>query len=190
MNKRSAPHLGETQILKAVIDKADLEDAEQSHLSVCPTCRHRVVEAENQFLRLGEMAARYAPQPTRPLRRLPYREKRTAAPWMFGWRPALASAVGILLLIVSLTWWPGAPWRHGEEPVDTAGLERIDDTVLMAEVEALIDEALPVPYLSIAPEDEPRMTDDFMRFVAPVTENDSLTLYRFKGGWASWQRFV
>ncbi len=189
MKQNPQGHLNDAEILKALIDEADLGAAERVHLSTCRTCRQKISDMEAPFLHLGRLASRSAPQPPK-YRRVPVSSKRSKSPgWTFGWRPALASAVGVLLVVIFAGWYYG-PWRPHRATLDAARMETTDDASLMAEVDALIDEALPEPYAFIAADDRPRFTDEFIRFVAPVPDRDSLTFNFKKRDLTSWQTSV
>jgi len=189
MKNENHNHLSDELILRAIIDEADLNPAEQFHLSTCSICRKRKTVMEAPLIQLGQLAAQHAPDPKGYPSILHNRPSRRVYGWNFGWRPALASAVSILL-IVAWAWGYGAAWFRGTERVDTARLEKIDDATLMAEVDALIDEALPETYRYITADDEPRLTDEFIRFVAPLAESDSLTFNFRNRGLTLWQTSV
>jgi len=186
MRKNTERHLTESRILHAVVDEADLLPPERSHLAVCPECRTRKDQVQAPLLRLGQLASRFSPKPSRRAFRFTVPQKRFAFPgFSFGWRPAMASALGVLFVIAGLWWISSAP-RPELQLWQASHTESMEDSVLMAEVEDLIETGLPVPYRFIAADDDPQLTEDFMLFVAPVMENNSLTFSPKKRGFPSW----
>ncbi len=182
-------HLNDEEILSAVIDESDLDPGKRAHLSACRACQERKDAVEAPFVRMGGLASRYTPRPAGSPSIVQRQPGRNIFGMGFRLRPMLAAAIGILLMVTWIGWQSGDR-RRGAGSLDSAQLQKIDDAALMAEVEALIDGALPEAYRYIAGDPEPRFTEDFMRFVAPLSEDDSLSFDSKQRGKGLWQTSV
>ena len=58
-------HLGENEILQAVVDETDLSQHLKQHLNECSHCRLQKERFAQELARLGQLARRYAPEPQR-----------------------------------------------------------------------------------------------------------------------------
>ena len=56
IHNHNEPHLGENDILQAVIDDTDLSMLLQQHLLECSRCRSQKERLENELARLGQLA--------------------------------------------------------------------------------------------------------------------------------------
>lgn len=183
-------HLNDEELLSAVIDTGDLDSKKRAHLAACPACQKRKSAVEAPFVRMGDLAARFTPpRPAGSPSIVQRQPGRNIFGMGFRLRPMLAAAIGILLMVTWIGWQSGDR-RRGGGSLDSAQLQKIDDAALMAEVEALIDGALPEAYRHIAGDPELRFTDDFMRFVAPLPEDDSLSFDSKQRGEGLWQTSV
>ncbi|MBW1777896.1 MAG: hypothetical protein JRI76_09930 [Deltaproteobacteria bacterium] len=189
MKTNNSIHLNDEEILSAVIDTGDLDTKKRVHLSACPACQERKSAVEAPFVRMGDLASRYTPRPAGSPSIVQRQPGRNIFGMGFRLRPMLAAAIGILLMVTWIGWQSGDRRRNAGS-LDSAQLQKIDDAALMAEVDALIDGALPEAYRYIAWDPEPRFTDDFIQFVAPLPEDDSLSLDSKQRGEGLWQTSV
>ena len=165
MNARATAHLNYDQLLRALVDTADLEDKARKHLESCPGCRRQVSQLTQRYGRIGQMAKQLAPAPTRPFR-IPAQQP-TLRRWQL--KPAMAMGmVGALILVFTL-WWPQS-MDTPPGPDMMATLEEGVDDPVMDEIEALIADALPVAYQEIASAtaaSESHTVEDLIEWIVP-----------------------
>jgi hypothetical protein len=155
--------------LKAIVDIADLTDGQRDHLNGCENCQHQVAQLERRYSRLGETARALAPEPRRPFR-LPRRDVR---PGSRRFKTVWAPGVVAVLIFVAFYWWPQrfAPERNSPQRVDR-GVE--NDRQFMAEIDALIENALPQPLRELAAAVDPNidleLDEDLINWIVPSIE--------------------
>lgn len=170
MSQEKDFHLDKDQILWAVVDEAELPSSLLEHLSVCPQCRARKELLEQNLVRLGEKAERFAPSSQRKVS-LSLEEPRSHRRWSWGWRSALVVAMTAAVVIV--TFW--ATNLYDTSPNDrVAGLtqEMWEDERLMTEISLIEENALSPLYVDISEEQNLLFDEDFMQFVVPIIENE------------------
>ncbi|MBW2173887.1 MAG: hypothetical protein JRF64_04460 [Deltaproteobacteria bacterium] len=166
-------HLDEDQLLWAVVEETELPLPLQEHLSACPQCRTNKERSERDLARLGQMAKRFAPSP-RGRVSLPEEKPRDSMGWLWGWR-AYASATVAAALVVIVVWsfpmFRDTPGDNG----DMLAREMQETEQFMAEVSMLVENALPPVYLDISAESSADFDDEFIQFVVPSVEEESLS---------------
>jgi predicted anti-sigma-YlaC factor YlaD len=165
-------HLTYDDQLKAMVDMADLTDGQRAHLNGCQSCRHQVAQLERRYSRLGETARTVAPEPRRPFR-MPRSEihpsrKRFKTVWV----PGVAAA----MLFVALFWWPQRFTPEQDTPQFVGrGVE--NDHQFMAEVDALIENALPKQLRELAAAVDPiaefELDEDLINWIVPSIETET-----------------
>jgi anti-sigma factor RsiW len=166
-------HMIEEDLLKAVVDPADLSADQEQHLNACPACRGELVRLERRYARIGEVAQALAPAPSRPFR-LPEKGRRQTGRQL---KPILAVGLTAALLLAVVVWWPGY-FDSDKKPVPVTAQTLEDDRRLMTEVDALIENALPAPLRELAAVSEPPSDpdEDLINWIVPsIEEDDSLT---------------
>ncbi len=172
MNQRPEQHINHDQLLKALVDRADLSAAQQAHLGQCPVCRHALQRLEQRFTRLGEIAKHLAPEPSRSFR-LPA-GKASPAGWRF--KPMWAAGLVAAMLLVFTMWWPHRLPVSQLPQMTAQSLEA--DRQLMEEIEALVENALPASLKQVAAVSEPVVDEDLLDWIIPSINgevDDSLT---------------
>jgi hypothetical protein len=164
MKEYADKHLTEDQIIRSVIDKAELPRHIREHLVQCPECREEKIRLERDLTALGDAAFRFVPRPRRPVV-LP--ETRVKSPgWFAGHHSwALASAVCAVLAVFFLGWnlfirLPQARLAGVEEEIQKDGQ-------FMAEINELVENPLPQVYRAISGEGYAEVDEDLMDFVIP-----------------------
>ncbi|MBI5063499.1 MAG: hypothetical protein HZB87_08575 [Desulfatitalea sp.] len=175
----SSPHLTHDELLKAVVDAADLAAEKSMHLEVCPVCRDAREHLQVRFLRLGRTARELAPAPTRPFRltdnQAPAAARRLKPLWAMGFVAAM-----LLAIVAGRSMWPSY-----SAPIPTAAMLEADRRLGEA-VDALVEDALPVTFQHLASLDaeetevDPQIDEDdeeLIDWVVPPVEaeDDSLT---------------
>jgi hypothetical protein len=174
------PHLDDDQLVRAVVDEAELPSPLREHLSACPVCRANRDQTAKSLARLGQMAEHFAPSSTKPIA-LPVKEPRTIVRWSWGWRTFVGAAVAAALALTVL--WRAPALRT--PPVDngnTLAVEMQEAEEFMTEIAMLVDNALPAVYLDISPESSTGVDEESMDFVVPSDEDESLTYNHRKRG--------
>jgi hypothetical protein len=180
MNRPKDAHLHEDQIIRAVVDEADLAPQEEGHLSACPACRAEKERLEKGLERLGDMAKEFAPSPGRTVS-LPVEEARGSLLVSWGVRPAFAMALSAV--VIAWVLWAALLRLPPEDRQDRFGREMADAELLMSEVDALVENALPDLYLDISGESEEDSDEDVFELIVPSINHSSQTQYlRKKGG--------
>ncbi|UCF91299.1 MAG: hypothetical protein JSW39_23975 [Desulfobacterales bacterium] len=181
MNSEQIEHLNSNQLLQAVVDRSDLPEALQAHLGACLRCRTEKERFEQELTHLGDMAARLAPMPSQPIT-LPRPAPRSAlGDFLSGRRvfgAALTVAAAVLLVVLGtfvLRTAPVGQTGHSHQ-------ELLEARQLMTEVDLLVENALPQVYLEIAGDAYAASDDEFIRFLIPPLESDSLTSMTGKRG--------
>lgn len=171
MNKNN--HIGEEDILRAIVDGSDLTDTAREHLAFCPACNSVKTELENDLKDLGEKAKNMAPLSLKRLN-LPADEKKSPSGWDWGLRPALGAAV-MATLVILVVWWPNTAVNPPGQNSNKLAGEMASAEILMDDVGALSENALSREYLDIAVETDEEPDDELMDFIIPIDENSSLS---------------
>lgn len=180
MKSDNTHHLSEDQLIRAVVDVADLPDAVQDHLSGCRECLDGKMSFELELKQLGQKAERFAPQPQRRIM-LPAAPDKNWIRNLFEW-PKLAAAAATVAAVFFLVWGTNMV-RNTAGPGSgdmTAAL--VEAEQLMTEVNTLVDNALPPFYVEISGAENSSSDEDFYRFLIPNTEEDAFTSDRGKKG--------
>lgn len=180
MNTSSGPHLNDDQLVWAVVDEAELPLPLREHLSTCPVCRANREQTAENLARLGQMAASFAPSPTKHMV-LPVKEPHPVIRWSWGRRTYVSAAVAAALVLAVL--WRAPLLRNPSgENGNTLAIEMQEAEQLMTEIAMLVDNALPAVYLDISAESSTSLDEEFMEFVVPSVEDESLTYNSRKRG--------
>ena len=159
------PHLEEDDILKAVIDNNDLPALHQQHLAECSQCRARKEQLEQELVRLGKLAERYAPKPQS---RIALPEEKVRSP-LLNWRMAFsAAAVAAVILVV---WATGLIQNQQQGNIGNLAQDMVEAEKLMTQIDVLVENALPRVYLDIIGETSLNLDEEFMDFLIPVPES-------------------
>jgi hypothetical protein len=175
-------HLVEDQIIQAVVDEGELSVFDRRHLNNCHHCRAQKMQLEQNLARLGQAARQYAPLPRKRLNlKAPLESHSVRRSW--NWKTALGTALATAALIIFMLWanQGSETFVASNGETLTASGTRTSDS-LMTEVGILSENALPPEYLDIAAETEPMMHEEFIDFIAPLIEDDSMTYLLLKKG--------
>ena len=161
-------HLSYDELMQNLVDPADLTPERRAHLLGCPRCRHQAESLQQRFHRLGQMARQLAPTPAHSFR-LPdsvgvQRHRR--------FKPALAMGLIAALILVFTVFWPRV-FDTRPSHQQTAMNSAEQDGQLMAQVDALVEDALPKPYQRLLAASEPELTDDLIDWIVPSVEDDN-----------------
>ncbi len=183
MNNEKKRHLDENQIIRALVDASKLSSSMRKHLEYCDQCSCRIAGLEKKLAQLGRVAEQFAPLPHEGLN-FSKLAKPKPARWLGNWRPALGTAIALAAFIIFI-WWSG---QEREAFKTNGGAKLVADDVkgsesLMTAIGIISENALPQAYLDIAGETESEMYEDFINFIVPLVENDSLT---FTQGGKEW----
>jgi len=172
MTKEKETHLKEADLLQAVVDEADLTASLQEHLKTCRLCHSEKDRLELALAELGDRAERFAPASSRRVA-LPVREStRRALSWYWNWRRTLVAGMAVAVAAIIVV-YGGISVRKVEEAKLAALTQEIwEDELLMTEISALSENALPLFCSDISGESYPDFDEDFMDFVVPSTEAD------------------
>jgi anti-sigma factor RsiW len=161
-------HLNFDELIQNLVDPTDLASERQAHMLDCPRCRHEAESLRQRYQRLGRMARKLAPTPTHSFR-LPdaigTRRHRS-------FKPVLAMGMVAALILVFTVFWPRVFDTH-QSHQQTAMVGAEKDSQLMAQVDALVDDALPKPYQRLLAASEPELTEDVIDWIVPPIDGDS-----------------
>jgi len=158
-------HLGENEILQAVVDETDLSQRLKQHLNECSHCRLQKERFAQELARLGQLARRYAPEPQRRLTLAADRVRWPFLNWKFAFSAAAVAAAIIVVWATVLiqSQQPGSVGNLAENMIEA---ER-----LMTEIDGLVENALPPVYLEIVGETDLNPDEEFLEFLIPAAEN-------------------
>lgn len=166
-------HLDENQLLWAVVEEAELPLPLREHLSACPQCRANKEMIEQDLARMGQMAERFSPSPRRRVS-LPVEKARRSIQWSWGWRAFMGAAAATALILI-ITWWSPTTRTTSRDNVNMLALEMQEAEQLMTEVGRLVENALPYMYSDISTESNATLDEEFMQFVIPSVEDETLS---------------
>lgn len=164
-------HLTYDELLQTLADASDLIPEQQAHLESCHRCRRQAEDLQHRYHRLGKMARNMAPEPSRPFRVRAHQMPKSR------WYLQPGVAVGILgvLVFVFTVWWPH-PTDHSHVPVPAAAYNAEEEAQLMAEVDALLNDALPKAFQLVAVAPEPILSEDLIDWIVPSIDEDDETV--------------
>lgn len=158
-------HLGENDILQAVIDDNDLSMLQQQHLQECSQCRSQKERLENELARLGQLAEHYAPEPQR---RISVAEAKVRAPFLNRGFAFSAAAVAAVIIVV----WATFLIRSQQQgSIGNLAQNMVEAERLMMEIDVLVENALPQVYLDIVGETNLNLDQDFLDFLIPTSDD-------------------
>ncbi len=173
-------HPDEDQLILAIVDEAKLPDSIREHLSLCPRCRAGIKKIEQDLNNLGQTAQQLAPATHRKIS-LPVEKPSKIYRWLHDWRisfGAIATATVVVLVI-----WLSIPKRIIiEDTFDIMTEISWKDDDFMREISTLAENALPQVYLDIIGEYYVGIDDEFIKFVIPDVETNSLSYYQRRKG--------
>ena len=159
------PHMGENDILQAVIDDKDLSMQQQQHLQECSQCRSQKERLENELARLGQLAEHYAPEPQRRIRVV---EQKVRAPFFNRGFAFSAAAVAAVIIVV----WATFLIRNQQQgSIGNLAQNMVEAERLMMEIDVLVENALPQVYLDIVGETNLNLDQDFLDFLIPASDD-------------------
>jgi hypothetical protein len=173
-------HLDDQELIRAVVDAADLPNSVQAHLAACRLCLTAKNRFQLELQTLSQKAERLAPHPQRRILLPALKTKKTLRnlrDW-HTWTAAAATVTAVLLIV-----WGTHFVRHPATPEsgDTAA-EMAEAERFMTEVNTLVDNALPPFYLEISGEKNADYDQEFYEFLIPTIGDQSLTSeHRRKG---------
>ncbi len=171
MNTHSDTHLTHDQHLMALVDPTDMDADLQAHLQSCSQCQHQAQQLSRRFERMGQMARQLASEPSRPFR-LPAQGGRKRVGWQF--KSAMAMGLAGALVLVFTVWWPQRFNPTQPTPQQLAQQEKAD-ALLMAEIDDLVNDALPKAYQELAMANDTGLSDlseDLIDWIVPIIEED------------------
>jgi hypothetical protein len=177
-------HLTQDEILMALVDETDLGPDLQTHLSTCLQCSGEKKKLEQRLHQLSHMAEQMAPVPIRSIR-LPETGDRSYFQRRWWWKPVLGTAAAMVLVIILV--WPQARFYiQTKIQKDVTTQETQIDNELIAQVDVLVKDPLPMKYQDILEADKADETEfdqDFMQYIIPpIKDNVSGSLpYSRKG---------
>jgi hypothetical protein len=178
MTEKKGKHLTEEELLKALVEEADLPAPLQEHLKKCGVCHGEKARLEEGLTALGPMAKRFSPSPSRRVQ-LPVRESvsRPSA-WNWNWRTSLVAAMSAAAMVVVIVYGSISMKTAREEQLATLTQEMWEDELLMKEVNELSENALPSFGSHISGEGYSLIDEEFLDFVVPPTETDKVSQNR------------
>jgi hypothetical protein len=180
MKPDSDQHLNQDQLIRAVVDAADLSASVRDHLSGCRECRNGKMSFEAELERLGHKARQYAPLPQRRIV-LPPAPSKHPIRHFFEW-PKLAAAAASVTAVFILVWGTNMVRNTAGPGSENRTAAMIAAEQLMTEVNSLVDNALPPFYVEISGERNADFDEEFYRFLIPTTEDNAATSDRWKKG--------
>jgi hypothetical protein len=164
-HNHNEPHLGEDDMLRAVIDDTDLSTLQRQHLAECSQCRSHRKSLESELTHIGQLAERYAPE---PLRRITVAHDKVRLPFSIRGFVFSAAAVAAAIIVV----WAAVLIRNQQQgSVENLAQNMVEAESLMTEINMLVDNALPQVYLDIVGDTSLKTDEDFIDFLVPINED-------------------
>jgi len=173
-------HPDEEQLIRAIVDEAKLPDSLREHLSLCLRCRAGIKKIERDLNNLGQTARQLSPATHRKIS-LPVEEPSRIYRWLHDWRVSFG-AIATAAVVVLVIWLTIPSTILYEDSLDIMAQITWDDDVLITEINMRTQNAMPQVYLDIIGEYHVGIDDEFIKFVIPDFETDSLSYYQRKKG--------
>jgi hypothetical protein len=173
MKSGNMQHLDEEQLVRAVVDAADLPESVQAHLAECDQCLAGRNSFEYEMTKLSQKAEQFAPKPQRRII-LPAQKTKNPFRNLLDWRN-LAAAAATVTAVFILVWSTNMVRNLSEPGTENLTAEMVDAERLMTEVNTLIDNALPPFYLVISGENTANYDEEFYQFLIPALEDKTLS---------------
>ena len=167
MDPSPEQHLVYDDLLRTLADGWELSAEQRLHLKSCPGCQRQAQDLQYRYQRLGQMARDMAPGPSRPFRVPVHHTPGTR--WYF--KPGVAAGILGVLVFVFTVWWP-QPSEYSDTPAPMAAWSIEEERRWMAEVDALVDDALPKAYQQVAVVSEPILSKDLIDWIVPSIDED------------------
>ncbi len=165
MNNKEIKHLSEDQLIWSVVDSGRLSEGFNNHLLSCAECQARKQSLEITLGRVGELAQKYSPQSVyRKMIFAPQPWRLRPWPWAI---PALAVFMAVLM-----TWWIVPSLRDDRARIAAISQQMDEDAQLLADVDSLVNDPLPMGVMQEADESSNYFSDDFYRFLVPSPDKD------------------
>ena len=129
---------------------------------------------------LGQSARQLAPQVQRKIS-LPIEKPSKIYRWLHDWRVSFG-AIATASVVVLVIWLSIPSTILYEDSLDSMAQVTWDDDVFITEINMLTQNAMPQVYLDIIGEYYVSIDDEFIKFVIPDFETDSLSYYQRKKG--------
>lgn len=173
MSFKEENHLDEDQLIRAIVDETDLSPSVRDHLSSCLLCRAGMEQIEQDLTDLGKVAERLAPATHRKIS-LPVEKPSRIYRWLHDWRIS-SGAIAAVAVVIVMIWLSIPKTIIIEDTFDIMTEISWEDDDFMTEISALAENALPQVYLDITGESYSSLDDEFIEFVVPSAETDSLS---------------
>jgi len=173
-------HLDEEYLLRAIVDEAKLPDSIREHLSLCPMCRAGIKKIEQDLNNLSQSARQLSPATHRNISLLIEKPSKIYR-WLHNWRLSLG-AVATAAVVVLVIWLSIPNTILYEDSLDIMAQVTWDDDVFITEINMLTQNAIPQVYLDIIGEYSVSIDDEFIKFVVPDFETNSLSYYQRRKG--------
>ncbi|MEE4354238.1 MAG: hypothetical protein V2J25_15360 [Desulfatiglans sp.] len=174
-------HIDEAALLRAIVDRGELNERERQHLSNCPQCASAVDLLEADLAVIGPKAQACSPLLSRPIR-LPDKRTPKVSRWSWRWTGSVGMALTALLILVVLWSVPRTRPPNDQGPsIDDPTIPWHEDA-FMSEIRHLTENALPDAYRSLVVMSDGLMDDDFIRFMVPEPDPESLSHQLTKRG--------
>ncbi len=173
-------HPDEDQLILAIVDEAKLSDSIREHLSLCPRCRAGIKKIEKDLNILGQTARQLAPATHRKIS-LPVEKPSRTCRLLHDWRLSFG-AIATAALVIFTIWFSIPKTIIIEDTFSIMTEISWEDDDFMTKISALTENVLPQVYLDIIGEYYLGIDDEFIKFVIPDFETDSLSYYQRKKG--------
>jgi len=173
-------HPDEDQLIRAIVDEAKLPDSIREHLALCPRCRVGIKKIQQDLNNLGQTARQLAPATHRKLF-LPVEKPSRIYRWLHDWRISFG-AIATAAVVVLVIWLSIPSTILYEDSLDIMAQVTWNDDVFITEINMLTQNVMPQVYLDIIGEYYLVIDDEFIKFVIPDFETDSLSYYQRKKG--------
>lgn len=177
MNTAENSHLNAEEIIRAVVDAADLEGSQRQHLAGCSRCRAQIEALTGDLDKMAQIAEASSPKVTRAFR-APAADAEPRAWLPFGRRLATALAVALACIIVGGLFLQ----NHLSNRSQRFAREMHEAEQLMRQVNQLVENPLPQTIMNIGAESVAENDEDFFRFLIPDENGDAAISRIWKKG--------
>ncbi len=178
LNKKNHPN--EDQLILAIVDETKLPVSIREHLSLCPKCRSEIKKIEQNLNNLGQTAKQLAPAAHRKIS-LPVEKPLKIYRWLHDWQISFG-AIATAAVVVLVIWLSIPSTILYEDSLDIMAQVTWDDDVFITEINMLTQNAIPQVYLDIIGEYSVSIDDEFIKFVVPDFETNSLSYFQRRKG--------